>query len=94
MKKDIATLCSLIAAVVLSPTPVHAQDEGKGKAKDVEVTCPAGIDHSTWDGLLKKYVDDKGLVNYAAWKSSKSDMEALDSYLKQFAAKTEKPAEK
>ncbi|MBA3882465.1 MAG: DUF547 domain-containing protein [Chthoniobacterales bacterium] len=93
MKKNIATLCSLIAAAVLSPTPVHARDEGKGKAKDVEVKCPAGIDHSTWDGLLKKYVDDKGLVNYAAWKSSKSDMEALDSYLKQFAAKTEKPAE-
>ncbi len=66
MKKNIAIVFSLIAAVVLSPAPVHAQDAGKSKAKDVEVKCPAGIDHSTWDGLLKKYVDDKGLVNYAA----------------------------
>jgi len=32
-------------------------------------------------------------VNYSAWKSSKSDMDALDRYLEQFAAKADKPAE-
>ncbi len=68
-----------------------AQDGGKEKG--AEVKCPAGIDHSGWDRLLKKYVDDKGLVNYAAWKSDKSDMEALDTYLKQYAGKADKPAE-
>ena len=25
------------------------------------------MDHSVWDGLLKKYVDDRGMVNYKAW---------------------------
>ncbi len=63
------------------------------KKKDVEVTAPSGIDHSTWDRLLKKHVDEKGLVNYGAWKNNKEDLEALDSYLKQFAPKPDKPAE-
>jgi hypothetical protein len=39
------------------------------------------IDHSVWDGLLKKYVDDKGLVNYKAWKANAGDAQALDQYL-------------
>ena len=39
------------------------------------------IDHSVWDGLLKKYVDDKGMVNYKAWKASSRDTQALDQYL-------------
>ena len=28
------------------------------------------VDHSTWDRLLKKYVDQDGMVNYTAWKAS------------------------
>jgi hypothetical protein len=39
------------------------------------------IDHSVWDGLLKKYVDDKGMVNYKAWKAKSGDAQALDQYL-------------
>jgi len=39
------------------------------------------IDHSVWDGLLKKYVDDKGMVNYKAWKANAGDEQALDQYL-------------
>jgi hypothetical protein len=63
------------------------------KAGDLEVNCPSGINHSAWDRLLKKYVDHRGLVNYAAWKNSSDDRAALDTYLKQFAAKAEKPAQ-
>jgi hypothetical protein len=51
-------------------------------------TAPAGtrvpldqIDHSVWNGLLNKYVDDDGMVNYAAWKASASDANALKQYL-------------
>ena len=39
------------------------------------------IDHTVWDGLLKKYVDAKGLVNYKAWKANSVDAQALDQYL-------------
>ena len=63
------------------------------RAADVEVKVPSGIDHSAWDRLLKKYVDDKGLVNYAGWKANKDDLDALDAYLKQFAPKPDRPAE-
>jgi hypothetical protein len=33
------------------------------------------------------------LVNYTAWKASQADMSALDAYVKEFAAKADKPAE-
>jgi len=39
------------------------------------------VDHSTWDRLLKKYVDDDGMVAYQAWKNSKEDLAALKKYL-------------
>ncbi len=39
------------------------------------------IDHSTWDALLRKYVDNGGRVNYQAWKSSEADRDALTQYL-------------
>jgi hypothetical protein len=39
------------------------------------------IDHASWDGLLKKYVDQSGNVNYTAWKRSAQDAQQLDNYL-------------
>lgn len=39
------------------------------------------IDHSIWDGLLKKYVDQAGNVDYSGWKRSGEDAQRLDSYL-------------
>ncbi|CAN5245058.1 DUF547 domain-containing protein [soil metagenome] len=91
MKNKLTFLLSVFVITTLLPVVAHAQG---GKKKDeVPVNCPSGIDHSAWDGLLKKHVDEKGLVNYSAWKGSKSDMDALDGYLKQFAAKSDKPAE-
>lgn len=39
------------------------------------------VDHSAWDRLLKKYVDDDGMVNYQAWKNSSDDLAALKEYL-------------
>ena len=48
-------------------------------------SIPSGIQHDSYNGLLKKYVNTQGLVAYERWKSSASDMGALDSYLAQFA---------
>ncbi len=39
------------------------------------------IDHTPWHKLLVKYVDDRGMVNYAAWQKSAADLAALDAYL-------------
>jgi hypothetical protein len=50
------------------------------------VDVRAAIDHESFDRLLKKYVNEQGLVNYSAWKQNWADITALDEYLKQFAA--------
>jgi hypothetical protein len=39
------------------------------------------VDHSAWNRLMKKYVDQDGMVNYAAWKASETDRAALKQYL-------------
>jgi hypothetical protein len=44
------------------------------------------INHSTWTALLTKYVDDQGMVDYAAWKASAADQKALDEYLVHLSA--------
>ncbi len=92
MKNKIPLIVSLLALASMLPLTACGQG-GDKKEKDVEVQVASGIDHGAWDGLLKKYVDEKGLVNYAGWKADASDMEKLDNYLKQFAAKPDKPAE-
>jgi hypothetical protein len=42
------------------------------------------FDHSAWNDLLKKYVDDKGRVDYSQWK--KDGTAALEAYLKDVGA--------
>jgi Protein of unknown function, DUF547 len=44
------------------------------------------IDHSSWDGLVRKYVDAQGFVDYASWKTSANDVKALDDYLAHLSA--------
>jgi hypothetical protein len=56
------------------------------------VEVVAGIDHRDWTRLLRAYVNDKGLVDYARWKASPSDRQALRDYLAQFAAAADVPA--
>jgi hypothetical protein len=59
--------------------------------KNVDVR--AGIHHDEFDRLLKKYVNDQGLVNYEAWKQNAADLSVLDDCLKQFAPKPDNPAQ-
>jgi hypothetical protein len=70
------------AAALLLAVPGGAHAAGKGERVEV----PAGIDHAAFDRLLAKYVDDRGLVDYAGWKASAEDREALAAYLRRFAA--------
>jgi len=48
------------------------------------------IDHSMFDGLLNKYVDGDGYVNYTAWKQSSRDWQALRNYLVQLSRASRK----
>src|SRR4030095_4781120 len=57
------------------------------------VDVRAGINHESFDRLLKKYVNEQGLVNYGAWKQSVADLSALDEYLHQFSAKADNAAQ-
>jgi Protein of unknown function, DUF547 len=50
------------------------------------VNVPAGVNHDAYDRLLKKYVDQNGLVAYEKWKANSEDRKALSTYLEQFAA--------
>ncbi|TVR52125.1 MAG: DUF547 domain-containing protein [Puniceicoccaceae bacterium] len=54
---------------------------------------PAGIEHDPLDALLRKYVDERGFVDYAGWQASVADAAALKAYLEQFAPEPESPAE-
>lgn len=62
-------------------------------APSPQINVPRGIEHEKFGALLKKYVDDQGLVDYTAWKANAADVAALNDYLKTFAPKFEKPAD-
>lgn len=74
--KLLAAISSLV--VLIAPT---LRSDGEA------VVVPANVSHEAWDALVKKYVNDRGLVAYADWKKNQPDLQALDGYLKQFAEK-------
>ena len=48
----------------------------------VRATTPLeSIDHSDWDRLLQKYVNQDGMVHYRAWHANAADRQALSQYL-------------
>lgn len=75
--------CLAIALAFAASLAEPARAETSGKYARVDV--PAGIDHTPWDRLLRKYVDGSGLVDYPAWKASGEDRGVLNDYLARFA---------
>lgn len=55
-----------------------------GNLTSTTANSAVNIDHSQWDQLLKKYVNDKGFVNYKGFKKDKAK---LDAYLKMLSEK-------
>jgi uncharacterized protein DUF547 len=78
----------LLALVALVLDAIMARAE-MGSGVDVR----AGINHEDYDRLLKKYVNEQGLVNYGAWKQNAADLSALEAYLKRFAAEIGSPSQ-
>lgn len=54
------------------------------------ISPPAGIDPAPWDGLLKKYVNARGLVAYGQWKADAADLRKLDDFVAAYA-RSDKP---
>lgn len=74
-----------LAFVLLVAWPGHVSAQLAGKADPARaVGLPAGVDHRGWDRLLRGYVDERGLVAYAAWRANAADLAALDRYLAQY----------
>ncbi|MEP6767905.1 MAG: DUF547 domain-containing protein [Acidobacteriota bacterium] len=82
----------LTPALLAAALAVTACPGRGGPPPPIEVA--AGIDHSEWTRLLRAYVDDRGLVDYARWKASEPDRAALKTYLSRFAAAAAPPARK
>jgi hypothetical protein len=80
----------LLAAFVLATSSCRTSKEAEaGQKVIVGRQVPSNqhvsmdkIDHALWDGLLRKYVDAAGRVDYSAWKSASQDVLALDNYLR------------
>lgn len=70
-------LCGLLAITIAAHGKLHV---------------PAGIDATPWDELLGKYVDERGLVAYAAWKANPQDVQRLDAFVGEFARAEGLPA--
>lgn len=72
MRPVLLALLALLAAVAGCRAP----------AADVRV--PADIDHAAYEQLLQRHVDERGLVDYDAWRASPDDRRALEAYLAQY----------
>jgi len=73
------TCASLFVSGAFAPPPRKVGTEqaaSKESGRSIEE-----IDHVSWDGLLQRYVNSAGLVDYRRWKSSPVDVAALDEYL-------------
>ncbi|MEP7071628.1 MAG: DUF547 domain-containing protein [Verrucomicrobiota bacterium] len=84
------TLQAVIFLSLLLACGLVADAQQNATGKNVRVR--AGVDHSSYDRLLKKYVNEQGLVNYGAWKQNGADVAALNDYLKQMAGAPEQAA--
>lgn len=76
----------VLAAAALFPAAARAGDPIVARSRpDAPAPAREGrVDHSALDALLRKHVDERGLVDYAAWKAS--DRPALERYLAAMAA--------
>ncbi|UOG77103.1 DUF547 domain-containing protein [Hymenobacter tibetensis] len=68
----------VVVAAALLASSVCASSTTLLAAPAVVAPVAAGIDHSAYDKLLKKYVNEKGLVNYKGWKTEQA---AFNQYL-------------
>lgn len=82
------SLMTVTACLVLLSASVSMA----GSKRYVGIQVPAAsrvsindIDHSAWQQLLSRYVDERGGVNYRAWHASTGDVTLLDQYIEELS---------
>ncbi len=76
-----AATVAIIGPLVLMATSASAKEPlGRDWPEGQQVSMDQ-VDHSSYDALLRKYVDKDGFVNYGAWHKSAADRAALQQYL-------------
>ena len=74
----------IVAAIALSGRLANAEDKFVGKSwPATQRVSMDQIDLAPYDQMLKKYVDENGLVNYKSWQANSVDRTALQNYLVQ-----------
>lgn len=75
--------CWLITcALIFVPSNAFAGKKSYvGKSSSSSRVSMEKINHQSFDALLRKYVDNNGMVDYRRWKSSLADLKSLDEYL-------------
>ncbi|MDQ2980546.1 MAG: DUF547 domain-containing protein [Acidobacteriota bacterium] len=94
MKRQLAflgRLCAILSVLAaVSVAGCAKKDKEKDKDKDQKphaVQINAEINSAPWARLLAKYVDEKGLVDYARWKEDRTDRDSLRMYVEAIAKK-------
>jgi len=85
MRRSIGIVAGCLAVALLALPPLISWagptvSLGR-KVLEADRVAVGKIDHSEWNTLLTKYVDNKGNVDYAQWKLSAGDQKLLDSYI-------------
>ena len=70
--------CSLLGAAGIS-SQGQPTKRVEGKLVSTTANSSVNVDHTIWDNLLRKYVNNEGLVDYEGFKK---DFETLEDYLK------------
>lgn len=79
------TMLLAIATIVSFSTDVRGEENAGQSWPANQWVSIDQIQHTTFDGLLKKYVDQNGMVNYKAWHQNAQDRQALTGYLAQMS---------
>ncbi|SRX54358.1 DUF547 domain-containing protein [Aequorivita sp. CIP111184] len=75
--------CNLLSAAGVS-SQGQPTKEVKTELTSTTANSAVNLDHTQWDKLLKKYVNNAGLVDYKGFKNDKAK---LDDYLKMLSEK-------
>lgn len=84
-RRNLLRTCLLVLATVAALAVIDSElvaDELVGRRwSPTERVSYDEVDHRLLDRLLKKYVDQDGMVNYRAWHANSEDRAALTQYL-------------
>ncbi|MCA9063238.1 MAG: DUF547 domain-containing protein [Planctomycetaceae bacterium] len=75
------TLVTVAAGIFIGSRSALAKDPLGRSWSAGQYVSMDDVDHSSFDQLLQKYVDQDGMVNYAAWHRSAQDRGQLQQYL-------------